>query len=143
MTAPGHKRIYSRHALEGLGLFGKTIRLGRIQHRLTAQELAERIGGFHAAPLQRIEKGDPKVRNRTDVRSRRHCRRGSCSMRTTRASQHSQSARTTASRCCPSTSTRPASRSSMSSKVPRPTKPMMVWVWLLGPDQVQRSPARL
>jgi transcriptional regulator with XRE-family HTH domain len=59
MTAT-HKRTYSRYALEGLGLFGKTIRLGRMQHRLTAQELAERIG-VSRSTLQRIEKGDPKV----------------------------------------------------------------------------------
>ena len=55
-----HKRTYSRYALEGLGLFGKTIRLGRMQRRLTAQELAERIG-VSRSTLQRMEKGDPKV----------------------------------------------------------------------------------
>ncbi len=55
-----HKRTYSRYALEGLGLFGKTIRLGRMQRRLTAQELAERMG-VSRSTLQRIEKGDPKV----------------------------------------------------------------------------------
>lgn len=55
-----HKRAYSRYALEGLILFGKAIRLGRMQHRLTAQELAERIG-ISRSTLQRIEKGDPKV----------------------------------------------------------------------------------
>jgi transcriptional regulator with XRE-family HTH domain len=59
MTAK-HKRTYSRYALEGLGLLGKTIRLGRMQHRLTAQELAERIG-VSRSTLQRMEKGDPKV----------------------------------------------------------------------------------
>ncbi|HVU19482.1 MAG TPA: helix-turn-helix transcriptional regulator [Rhizomicrobium sp.] len=55
-----HKRTYSRYATEGLGLFGKTIRLGRKQRRLTAQELAERMG-VSRSTLQRIEKGDPKV----------------------------------------------------------------------------------
>lgn len=55
-----YKRTYSRYALEGLGLFGKAIRLGRLQRRLTAQELAERIG-ISRSTLQRIEKGDPKV----------------------------------------------------------------------------------
>ncbi len=55
-----HKRTYSRYTLEGLGLFGKTIRLGRMQRRLTAQELAERIG-VSRSTLQRIEKGDPRV----------------------------------------------------------------------------------
>jgi transcriptional regulator with XRE-family HTH domain len=59
MTAT-HKRTYSRYAQEGLGLFGKAIRLGRMQHRLTAQELAERVG-ISRSTLQRIEKGDPKV----------------------------------------------------------------------------------
>ena len=55
-----HRRTYSRYALEGLGLLGKTIRLGRMQRRLTSQELAERIG-VSRSTLQRIEKGDPKV----------------------------------------------------------------------------------
>lgn len=54
------KRTYSRYALEGLALLGKLIRLGRTQRRLTAQELAERIG-VSRGTLQRIEKGDPKV----------------------------------------------------------------------------------
>jgi transcriptional regulator with XRE-family HTH domain len=54
------KRAYSRYALEGLGLMGKMIRLGRIQRRLTAQELAERLG-VSRSTLQRMEKGDPKV----------------------------------------------------------------------------------
>jgi transcriptional regulator with XRE-family HTH domain len=54
------KRAYSRYALEGLALLGKTIRLGRMQKRLTAQELAERVG-VSRSTLQRIEKGDPKV----------------------------------------------------------------------------------
>ncbi len=55
-----HKRTYSRYALEGLALFGKTIRLGRMQRRLTAEDLAERIG-VSRSTLQRMEKGDPKV----------------------------------------------------------------------------------
>lgn len=54
------KRTYSRYALEGLALLGRSIRLGRLQRRLTAQELAERIG-ISRGTLQRIEKGDPKV----------------------------------------------------------------------------------
>lgn len=54
------KRTYSRYALEGLALLGKTIRLARKQKRLTAQELAERVG-VSRSTLQRIEKGDPKV----------------------------------------------------------------------------------
>lgn len=59
MATP-QKRTYSRYALESLVLMGKMIRLGRIQKRLTAQELAERIG-VSRSTLQRIEKGDPKV----------------------------------------------------------------------------------
>ncbi len=58
--AEARKRAYSRYALEGLVLLGKMIRLGRKQRRLTAHELAERIG-VSRSTLQRIEKGDPKV----------------------------------------------------------------------------------
>lgn len=58
--AKTQKRTYSRYALEGLALLGKSIRLGRLQRRLTAQELAERVG-VSRSTLQRIEKGDPKV----------------------------------------------------------------------------------
>lgn len=54
------KRTYSRYAQQGLALLGKSIRLGRLQHRITAQELAERIG-VSRSTLQRIEKGDAKV----------------------------------------------------------------------------------
>jgi len=53
-------RAYSRYALDGLALMGKMIQLGRKERRLTAQELAERIG-VSRSTLQRIEKGDPKV----------------------------------------------------------------------------------
>ena len=41
-------------------MLGKSIRLGRMQRRLTAQDLAERVG-VSRSTLQRIEKGDPKV----------------------------------------------------------------------------------
>lgn len=58
--AKAQKRTYSRYAKEGLALFGKSIRLGRLQRRLTAQELAERVG-VSRSTLQRIEKGDPGV----------------------------------------------------------------------------------
>lgn len=58
--AQTQKRTYSRYALEGLALLGKTIRLGRMQRRMTAQSLAERVG-VSRSTLQRIEKGDPKV----------------------------------------------------------------------------------
>lgn len=58
--ATTQKRTYSRYALEGLALMGKAVRLGRKQRRLTAQELAERVG-VSRSTLQRIEKGDPRV----------------------------------------------------------------------------------
>src|SRR3546814_16330251 len=52
------KRTYSRYALEGLGLLGKMIRLGRMERRLTDQELAERIGRSRR-PLPPHETGAP------------------------------------------------------------------------------------
>ncbi|TSD82750.1 helix-turn-helix transcriptional regulator [Mycobacterium sp. KBS0706] len=58
--AATQERTYSRYALEGLALLGKSIRLGRMRKRLTAQDLAERVG-VSRSTLQRIEKGDPKV----------------------------------------------------------------------------------
>lgn len=57
---PTPKRTYSRYALDGIALLGKAIRLGRKQKRLTAQDLAERVG-VSRSTLQRIEKGDPRV----------------------------------------------------------------------------------
>ena len=54
------KRSYSRYALEALELLGKTVRHGRIQRRMSANELAERIG-ISRGTLQRIEKGGPRV----------------------------------------------------------------------------------
>ena len=53
-------RTYSRYTVEGLAVLAKMIRLGRLQRRLTAQELAERVG-VSRSTLQRIEKGDPGV----------------------------------------------------------------------------------
>lgn len=53
-------RTYSRYGLEGLALLGKMIRLGRMQRRLTSEDLAERIG-VSRSTLRRIERGDPKV----------------------------------------------------------------------------------
>lgn len=54
------QRAYSRTSLETGRLFGRLIRLARKQHRLPAQELAERIG-ISRTTLQRMEKGDLKV----------------------------------------------------------------------------------
>lgn len=54
------KRTYSRYTDDSLALLGKMIRLGRLQHRLTGQELADRIG-VSRSTLQRMERGDAKV----------------------------------------------------------------------------------
>jgi transcriptional regulator with XRE-family HTH domain len=50
-------RAYSAHAREAVHLLGSMIRAGRLERKMTAQELAERIGvsrGF----VQRMEGGD-------------------------------------------------------------------------------------
>jgi DNA-binding XRE family transcriptional regulator len=67
-------RTYARHTLVGLGLLCKLIQLGRKQRRLTAQDLAKRIG-VSRSTLQRIEKRRPQGRNRSDVRGGDHRRR--------------------------------------------------------------------
>ncbi len=51
-------RAYSRSALEGIALLGQLIRIGRIERKLTAQDLAARAG-ISRALLYRIEQGDP------------------------------------------------------------------------------------
>lgn len=52
------ERAHSRIALEAIAVIGRLIRLGRSEHRMTAQELAERAG-ISRALLYRIEHGDP------------------------------------------------------------------------------------
>ncbi len=52
-------RTYSRYTLEALRLLGRMIKLGRIERKLTAQDLADRAG-ISRDMLVRIEKGDPK-----------------------------------------------------------------------------------
>ena len=52
-------QTYSLYALEALRLLGGSIRAARIERRLTAQELSERIG-ISRPSLHRIERGDPK-----------------------------------------------------------------------------------
>jgi transcriptional regulator with XRE-family HTH domain len=52
------ERSTSRYAQEAIVLLGQLIRLGRIERRMTAQELAERAG-ISRALLHRIERGDP------------------------------------------------------------------------------------
>ena len=51
------KRTYSHYNREAVQLMGKMIRLGRKEHKLTAQDLADRAG-ISRGLLQRIEKGD-------------------------------------------------------------------------------------
>lgn len=58
--AARHKRTYARYTIEAIVLFGKMIRLGRKQLKMTEHELAERLG-IARSTLQRMEKGDPKV----------------------------------------------------------------------------------
>lgn len=53
-------RTYSHHTSAALALLGKLIRLGRLQRRMTAQELADRVG-VSRSTLRRIEMGDAKV----------------------------------------------------------------------------------
>ena len=51
-------RAYSRHSKEAIALLGQMIRAGRIDRKITGEEMASRIG-ISRALLQRIEKGDP------------------------------------------------------------------------------------
>jgi len=51
-------RTYSRYSLEALALMGQMIRAGRIERKITGEEMASRMG-ISRALLQRIEKGDP------------------------------------------------------------------------------------
>lgn len=52
-------RTYSRTTREVAKLLGQRIKLGRVERKMTAQELAERAG-ISRGMLQRIEKGDLK-----------------------------------------------------------------------------------
>jgi transcriptional regulator with XRE-family HTH domain len=51
-------RPYSRYSREAAVMLGQLIRLARISHKLTFEELAERAG-MSRGLLHRIEKGDP------------------------------------------------------------------------------------
>ena len=57
MTKPLN-RAYSRYSLEAIALLGQMIRAGRIERKITGEEMATRMG-ISRALLQRIEKGDP------------------------------------------------------------------------------------
>ncbi len=50
-------RSYSRYSMEAARLLGQSIRLARIDRKLTVEELAERAG-LSRGLVQRIEKGD-------------------------------------------------------------------------------------
>jgi transcriptional regulator with XRE-family HTH domain len=52
-------RTYSRHTCDAAALLGALIRTARLEHKLTAQEVADRAG-ISRGLLQRIEKGDLK-----------------------------------------------------------------------------------
>ena len=52
-------RTYSRYTQTATALLGQLIRVARIKHKLTAQEVADRAGTSRGL-LQRIEKGNPK-----------------------------------------------------------------------------------
>ena len=51
-------RAYSRYASEAVELLGQLIRIGRIERKMTAQDLAERAG-ISRGLLHRLERGDP------------------------------------------------------------------------------------
>ena len=57
MAKPAH-RTYSRQNLEALELLGQMIRVGRIDRKMTAQEMANRAG-ISRPLLRRIEGADP------------------------------------------------------------------------------------
>lgn len=57
MSKPQH-RAYSRYSTEALALLGQMIRAGRIDRKITGEEMASRIG-ISRSLVQRIEKGDP------------------------------------------------------------------------------------
>jgi len=52
-------RTYSRYTREATKLLGQMIKLGRIERKITAQDLADRAG-ISRGLLQRVEKGDLK-----------------------------------------------------------------------------------
>ena len=57
MAKPAH-RTYSRQNLEALELLGQMIRVGRIDRKMSAQEIASRAG-ISRPLLRRIESADP------------------------------------------------------------------------------------
>lgn len=57
MSKP-QNRAYSRYSMEALALLGQMIRAGRIDRKITEEEMAGRMG-ISRSLLQRIEKGNP------------------------------------------------------------------------------------
>jgi transcriptional regulator with XRE-family HTH domain len=57
MAKPAH-RAYSRQTSEALELLAQMIRAGRIDRKMTAQEMADRAG-ISRPLLRRIERADP------------------------------------------------------------------------------------
>jgi len=56
---PKKIRTYSAYTLDATHLLGKLVKYGRTAKKMTAQDLADRVG-ISRGLLLRIEKGDPK-----------------------------------------------------------------------------------
>jgi transcriptional regulator with XRE-family HTH domain len=54
------KRSYARYTIAAVRLLGTMVQLERKSRRMTAQDLADRLG-VDRGTLQRLEQGDPKV----------------------------------------------------------------------------------
>ena len=54
------KRSYARYTIAAIELLGKLVQLERKSRRMTALDMASRLG-VDRGTLQRLEKGDPKV----------------------------------------------------------------------------------
>ncbi|MBA4806321.1 helix-turn-helix transcriptional regulator [Brevundimonas sp.] len=54
------KQSYARYTLSAASLLGRMIELERKSRRMTAQDLAERLG-VSRGTVQRLEEGNPKV----------------------------------------------------------------------------------
>jgi transcriptional regulator with XRE-family HTH domain len=54
------KRSYARYTIAAVELLGTLVQLERKSRRMTAQEMADRLG-IDRSTLQRLERGDPKV----------------------------------------------------------------------------------
>lgn len=54
------KRSYARYTIAAVELMGRLVELERKSRRMTANEMADRLG-VDRGTLQRLEKGDPKV----------------------------------------------------------------------------------